>query len=160
MEHLYAPWREAYLVRGSKKKTSGCFFCRNLREKNDAKNLILFRRSHSFILMNLFPYNDGHLMIAPLRHRALPTELSTEEWVDFNEGFRQAMTALQHVFKPDGFNMGMNLGKAAGAGVGGHLHLHLVPRWIGDTNFMPVTGSVKLINQDLKKVYRKLAAAF
>lgn len=160
MEYLYAPWRSTYIQSAHKAHAKACFFCANSKEKRDEKNLILVRRKHVFIQMNLFPYSAGHLMVAPYRHRALPADLSDAEWLDFNEAVRQALAALKKAIKPGGFNVGMNLGKAAGAGVEGHLHLHVVPRWIGDTNFMPVTGHTKLINQDLAKMYKQLSAVF
>lgn len=159
MERLYAPWRSDYLTK-KKPPIKGCIFCVKAKENRDEKNYILFRGKSCFALLNLYPYNDGHVMIAPYRHESSPEKLSREEWSDLNETGRAAISAIKKIFKPDGFNLGMNLGKAAGAGVADHLHLHVVPRWVGDSNFLPLIGQTKVINQNLNTVYKKLAPLF
>jgi ATP adenylyltransferase len=158
MEHLYAPWRSSYLL--SKRKDKKCIFCSKFKEKRDKKNFILLRGENCFALLNLYPYNDGHLMIAPNRHLADPDKLRDEEWSELQEMSRLSLRVLKEVFHPEGFNVGMNLGKAAGAGIAEHLHLHVVPRWTGDTNFLPVIGKSKVISQNLSEVYRKLVPLF
>lgn len=159
MDHLFAPWRSAYIQRNRFKK-GDCFLCKILKETKDEKNLILHRRKLSFIVMNLYPYNDGHLLVASHSHKPLPTDLPKEEWEDFSEACRHALKALTKALRPDGYNVGMNLGKVAGAGVADHLHLHVVPRWLGDTNFMPAVSETKMINRDLRKMYKKLKPSF
>lgn len=163
MEHLYTPWRSGYITQEARsKKPKGenlCFFCQHQKSKEDQKNLVVARYSTCFILLNLYPYNDGHLLIAPYRHIGDPGLLSEKEWQQLHEASRKALQALEKTIHPDGFNLGMNLGRVAGAGVDKHLHLHLVPRWLGDTNFMPITAKTKMINQNLNKLYVKLKPA-
>lgn len=142
------------------KAPKNCIFCSKFKEKKDKKNYVLFRGKNCFVLLNLYPYNDGHLMIAPNRHLADPKILKKEEWQELHETSRLSLQILKKVIHPEGFNMGMNLGKTAGAGIADHLHLHIVPRWTGDTNFLPVIGKSKVISQDLSKVYDKLAPLF
>jgi len=158
MEHLYTPWRSDYIH--GKTPQEGCFFCLHQKSKNDEENLVLFRGDTSFVLLNLYPYTDGHLLIAPYRHIAQPNDLSKEEWIEIHELARRGIAALEKVSHPEGFNLGMNLGRVAGAGVVGHLHLHVVPRWNGDTNFMPILAQTKMINENLHTVYKKLKSAF
>jgi ATP adenylyltransferase len=158
VEVLHAPWRSNLFKKSPYKK--GCIFCSKIKEKKDKKNLILFRSKRAFILLNLYPYNDGHLMVAPYSHVGDPKKLSSEEWCELHELSRLAIKALEKTFHPDGFNLGMNLGKAAGAGVAEHLHLHVVPRWIGDTNFLPILGETKVLNHSLTETYRKLKPFF
>jgi len=153
MEYLWAPWRIEYIKKADE---VGCIFCRKPTEENDAANYILHRGQYNFIIMNSYPYNSGHLMIAPYRHVANLDELTDEE---LNEHFRmvsRVVTVLKQVFKADGFNIGMNLGRVAGAGIDKHIHTHIVPRWAGDTNFMPVIADTKVINEALEETYKKL----
>jgi len=157
MEYLWAPWRMEYI---RKVDEPGCIFCRKPLEKDDAANLILHRGQHSFIIMNGFPYNSGHLMVAPYRHVASLEELSD---AGRNEQFAlvsRSIAVLKDVLKPEGFNIGMNLGRIAGAGIDKHIHTHIVPRWAGDTNFMPVTGDTRIINEALQATYQKLVDKF
>ncbi len=155
MKKLWAPWRTVY-INEAKKKTKGCIFCRADKEKRDKKNLILFRGELSFIIMNRYPYSNGHLMIAPYRHVGELKELTRQEVVEIFELIDKAITASRKAMRPQGFNVGMNLGRVAGAGVEDHVHVHLVPRWLGDTNFMPIFGETKVISEALAGTYKKL----
>ncbi|MCI0331445.1 MAG: HIT domain-containing protein [candidate division Zixibacteria bacterium] len=147
---IWAPWREGFIL-GSKEK--GCIFCRRLRRKRDKTDLILFRGRTSFVILNLYPYTSGHLMILPNRHIAALSELTAEESAEMMELAARAAEGMKRALHPEGFNLGMNLGRAAGAGVEGHLHLHVVPRWTGDANFMPVVGKTKVFSVGLRKTY-------
>jgi len=155
-ESLWAPWRMEYILDDRKE---GCLFCRKSESDEDAKNFVLYRSDYSFALLNTFPYNSGHIMIAPYRHTAEMEGLSEDEIVDLTKVLQLCLRLLKRVMKPDGFNVGFNLGKSAGAGVVDHLHLHLVPRWEGDTNYMPVIGNTRVIPQSLKTVYDLLSVA-
>jgi len=155
MERLWAPWRMAYL---EIKKPEGCIFCAKPGEE-DREALILHRGEHAFILLNAFPYNNGHLMVAPYRHTADLESLSAEESREMMELCQLGLGALRRAYHPDGCNLGMNLGTVAGAGIADHLHLHLVPRWNGDTNFMPVVAETKVLPDSLQNTYDKLRAA-
>lgn len=153
MNRIWAPWRLKY-VQNIKK--GGCLFCRVQRSKNDSKNRVVFRSSHCFVILNTFPYNNGHLMIVPYRHIADPQKLSDAEVLDMNKTLNRMVTVLKKVLKPSGFNIGLNIGKYAGAGIEQHIHTHVVPRWIGDTNFMPVLSDARVIPQSLDALYREL----
>ncbi|MBI3408330.1 MAG: HIT domain-containing protein [Planctomycetes bacterium] len=157
MDHLWAPWRLAY-VAAAKPPTDGdpCFICRGLRESDDRANLIARRSDHCVTVLNRFPYNNGHLLIAPCAHKGVLRELSTEEVVEIQQTITRLLDALDRLLRPEGYNIGLNLGRAAGAGLPGHLHWHLVPRWNGDTNFMPVLTDVKVIAQSLDSLWELL----
>lgn len=161
LDRLWATCRLAYVE--SMKRTGGedggeaCFFCTLPRERDGAENLILLRRPQAFVMLNRFPYNSGHLMIAPLRHVDVPSKLGAEEAADIMALLALTECLLQRAFTPDGFNVGMNLGRVAGAGVPGHLHLHVVPRWSGDTNFMPLLANTKVMVEGVEDTYRRLA---
>ena len=157
MEYLWAPWRIEYI---KKIKEEGCIFCQKPIEKNDTTNLILYRGQKNFVIMNSYPYNPGHLMIAPYRHVAGLDELSDEELGEHYKMVAQSTRILTRTFKPDGFNIGMNLGRIAGAGIDKHIHTHIVPRWAGDTNFMPVVADTRVINEALIETYKKLVGKF
>ena len=152
MKRLWAPWRNTYFT----KKMRGCFFCQYLRQKKDRRHLILKRTRHSFSILNLYPYNNGHTMIVPRRHVDDLDKLTQEEREDLINLFIEMKKLCQKVLKAHGFNAGINFGRAAGAGVEGHLHFHLVPRWRGDTNFMPIFSETKVISQSLESLYRHL----
>lgn len=154
MERLWAPWRMKYIEEGS--KIEGCIFCIFPAEQDDRKNLILYRGEHSFIMLNSFPYNPGHLMVAPYKHTADLYELTDEELLDVNHLARFSVRLLSATVQPDGFNLGVNLGRTAGAGIVDHVHWHVVPRWNGDTNFMPVIGETKVLPESLEATYDKL----
>jgi ATP adenylyltransferase len=153
MERLWAPWRIRYILG---EKDAGCFLCRKPQEADDAKNLILIRDRTCFALLNTFPYNAGHLMVAPYKHTAELEDLAEQELTELMLLTRRCKQVLQKTLKPDGFNVGFNLGRAAGAGVEDHLHLHVVPRWNGDTNFMPVLGETRVVPQALEELYVEL----
>lgn len=152
MEQIWAPWRMVYIGGGHGDK---CFFCEKLDSSRDEENLVLLRGDLTFVLMNLYPYNNGHLLIAPKRHVGEIEDLTEEEMSELFKMAQKMVKALR-AFKPEGFNVGANLGRVAGAGVPGHFHIHLVPRWNGDTNFMPVIGDVKVISESLEVTYKKL----
>jgi len=157
MDQLWAPWRLAYVAAGPKPAADpGCFICRGLAEANDRANLIVLRTARSAVVLNRFPYNNGHLLVAPLAHKGQLSELSEDELLDLQLVLRRMIATLDGAMKPDGYNVGLNLGKVAGAGLPGHLHWHIVPRWHGDTNFMPVVGDVKVIPQSLDALYELL----
>jgi ATP adenylyltransferase len=137
-------------------KQKGCLFCEKAMKKNDRKNYILVRSRKSFCIMNLYPYNNGHLMVAPYRHVRTIESLTDEEICDMLFVAKKGVKALKAAFKPEGFNMGINIGRIAGAGVVGHIHMHIVPRWKGDTNFMPIMSDTKLVSQGLGRTYSTL----
>jgi len=157
MEQIWAPWRIKYI---QMEKPQSCILCDKPKENDDALNYILYRGKKNFIIMNCYPYNGGHLMVAPYRHIASLEELTDEELHEHFETVRRSIKVLKKVFKPDGFNTGMNIGGVAGAGIGGHIHTHIVPRWQGDTNFMPILGNTKVINEALTETYEKLKGKF
>lgn len=157
MDPLWAPWRSSY-VTAEKPKDDGCFICRGVSEATDRDNHVVHRTERSVVLLNRYPYNNGHLLIAPKRHRARPADLDDAELLDLQLTLRDMLAVLERRMTPDGFNVGLNLGAAAGAGLPGHLHWHAVPRWNGDTNFMPVVGDTKVIAQSLDALYDLLAA--
>ena len=153
MEYIWAPWRLEFILKCGE---GGCFLCEKPKEDNDAENHILYRGKHNFIVLNAFPYNPGHLMVAPYRHTGMIEELESAEYSEHFKLIQLGVKLLTEMLKPDGFNVGMNLGKIAGAGVADHVHTHIVPRWQGDTNFMPVLGDTKVIPEALVKTYNRL----
>ncbi|MCL5037552.1 MAG: HIT domain-containing protein [Chloroflexi bacterium] len=152
-EIIWAPWRIGFILG---EKECGCFICRKLGEDRDKGNYILERTDLSVVIMNLYPYNNGHIMIAPVRHSANFEDLTADESLDMMSLLKRWIKILKKAYKPDGFNAGLNLGKAAGAGLEDHIHLHLVPRWNGDTNFMPAIGAIKIMPESLDSCYDKL----
>lgn len=154
MQRLWAPWRAKYIVGNCKRK--GCLFCEKLKERKDEENYILFRGKHCMVMLNAYPYNNGHLMIAPYRHICSIEELSKEETEEVMEVLFEMVRVVKEVLHPEGFNIGINLGKAGGAGIIDHLHLHIVPRWVGDSNFMLTLSETKVISEALSKTYHKL----
>lgn len=157
MERIWAPWRMSYI--NNAEPDDGCIFCRAREATDDREKLVLVRRRHSLIMLNRYPYTCGHLMVVPFMHTAELDELNDEASLDLMRGVSQACDLLRQVAHPGGLNIGLNLGKAAGAGVEEHLHIHVVPRWNGDTNFMSVTGGVRVIPEGLLESYDRLAAA-
>lgn len=153
MEQLWAPWRMEYILM---QKAEGCVLCSNSRSDNDAQNFILYRGQGNFVVLNKYPYNPGHLMVVPYRHLALLDDLTEAELLEHFEMVRRMVRVLRETFNPQGFNIGINLGKVAGAGIEDHVHTHVVPRWNGDTNFMPVIGNTKVMPDAMDSVYRKL----
>ena len=155
MDRIWAPWRKAY-IRPSKRRRGGCLFCRLLKENADRKNYILKRTLSSFAILNLYPYNNGHTLVLPMRHVDSLDRLTDREKLDLLDLYENVRKALRKTMKAQGFNVGMNLGRVGGAGVPHHLHLHIVPRWSGDSNFMPVLGNTKIISESLRSVYEAL----
>jgi ATP adenylyltransferase len=137
---------------------TGCIFCDKVAEgeASDRRNLLLWRGAHTFALLNLYPYNPGHLMIVPYRHLADVTALTGDEWAELTAALQRMVRLLDVVYGPQGYNVGMNLGRVAGAGIADHVHLHLVPRWNGDTNFMPVVGETKVLPEALEATWARL----
>jgi ATP adenylyltransferase len=156
MERLWAPWRMEYL---NNEKGTGCIFCLPSAADDDRDRLVLHRTPCSLVMLNRYPYTNGHLLIAPLRHTAEMNDLSDAEMLDLFATVRICRDILQATAHPDGYNIGMNLGHAAGAGVEDHLHLHIVPRWSGDTNFMSVIPDVRVMPEDLLTTYDRLLPA-
>jgi ATP adenylyltransferase len=149
MERLWAPWRGEYVKSAGKDEDQGCLFC-ELQKQDDEEALILARTEQSYALLNRYPYNSGHLMIAPLEHIGKLEEVSDSSLLDMQQLMQRSIRALNEAMEPHGFNIGMNLGRVAGAGVPDHLHWHVVPRWSGDTNFMPLVGKTKVMPEDLR----------
>ena len=161
MQRLWSPWRSKYIASGVDALADGCVFCRIAANPDqDAANFVIHRAEHSFVVLNLYPYITGHLMIVPYLHTsefdAVAKEI-TDEMMDLT---KRSQTALRVVYSPSGFNMGMNLGSAAGAGIADHLHIHLLPRWTGDTNFMTTVGESRVIPEALEVTYEKLCRRF
>jgi ATP adenylyltransferase len=152
LNKIWAPWRIRYITQ---KKAKACIFCQALREKKDKKNFIVLRSKYCFAILNTFPYNNGHVMIVSNRHIKLLEQLNEQELLDTMKTLIKTKSILNKILKPDGFNVGINLGKLAGAGIDKHLHIHIVPRWLRDTNFMPVVADTKVISQSLKELYEK-----
>ena len=159
MERLWSPWRHDYIAAAGKhmSQNPACIFCEALKNPaDDEKNLVLLRATNNFVILNRYPYISGHLMIAPNAHlsdfAATPKE-ATDELMDLA---KRCQGALRDAYQPDGFNLGMNLGRAAGAGVADHFHLHIMPRWNGDTNFMSTVGETRVLPEDLATTYQKL----
>lgn len=155
MEQIWAPWRIEYI---QKAKEKGCILCQKPKENNDEANFILQRGRTNFIMLNAFPYNPGHVMVAPYRHIASLQDLTDDEAKEHFTMVKKSIELLTEIMKPSGFNIGLNLGKVAGAGIEGHLHTHIVPRWEGDVNFMPVLCDTRVISEALADTYRKLKA--
>ena len=154
MEQLYAPWRMAYI--DSADKQEGCIFCDFPKENKDSERLILARGNLVFVILNAFPYNPGHLMVAPYRHEGDYEKLREEEFLEMHRFGQRCVAVLREGMNPQGFNLGINIGKTAGAGFAGHVHLHIVPRWNGDTNFMPVTAGTKVLPASLHETWDAL----
>jgi len=159
MERLWAPWRMSYIkMDGASRSANGCIFCDKSSAQIDFENLVLHRGNHCFVLLNLYPYNNGHLMVAPYMHTATLNDLADAATLELMNLTKQAQDTLVRAFGPHGFNIGMNLGAVAGAGIADHLHMHIVPRWNGDTNFMPVVAQTKVMPDTLAGTYEKLLA--
>jgi ATP adenylyltransferase len=157
-EILWAPWRIEYIENTD--RPDGCIFCTKPAETDDRANLIVHRGDRAFVILNRFPYNNGHLMVVPFRHTADLPSLDAAERAELFDLLAVSQRALVPALGPHGFNIGMNLGRAGGAGIEDHLHFHIVPRWNGDTNFMPVLGHAKVVSEGLERTWEKLVAAF
>ncbi len=150
---LYAPWRIGYILG---KKIKGCLFCKLARQNKDKENFILERKKYCFVVLNRFPYNNGHLMIVPYKHVSRLEKLDDKILLEMMKTSQEYTVKMKKIMKADGFNIGINIGEIAGAGIADHLHLHVVPRWAGDNNFMPVIGGFKVISESFESVYEKL----
>jgi ATP adenylyltransferase len=164
LDRLWAPWRAQYIRDASDSAKAEvevdppCFLCRGLASRDDRENLVVWRRAHSVVVLNRYPYNNGHLLIAPLVHRGTLGEFAALDLTEPIETVQRMVRVLDRMLRPQGYNIGLNQGKAAGAGLPGHLHWHVVPRWDGDTNFMPVLGHAKVIVESLNEFYDRLVA--
>jgi ATP adenylyltransferase len=166
MKQMWAPWRLEYILSLSKDKLSQdveekkiCVFCDRAQGKPNVKNLVLYKGKKSYIILNRYPYTNGHLMVIPYRHISDFTKLTQEELKEMGLLKSKAVAALKKVYNPEGFNIGMNLGQAGGAGIKDHLHYHVVPRWLGDNNFMSVVSNTRVIMDSLENTYRKIKKA-
>lgn len=157
MDYLWTPWRYAYVT--AAEKISGCVFCHLLQAGDDAKARIVYRGEHCFIILNTFPYTSGHVMIVPYAHldelRKLPVP-AAQEMMSLSQKME---TVLRQIYSPDGINLGMNIGQAAGAGVAGHIHMHVLPRWVADSNFMTVVGETRVLPENLELTYQRIKGA-
>jgi ATP adenylyltransferase len=160
MQPLWAPWRMEYILEAKDQSLDECIFCTLPRAQADRDNLILWRGRQAFVLLNKFPYNPGHLMVVPYTHTAELDDLVPDQLTDLMLSLRRAVGCLRRAMNPDGYNIGINLGRVAGAGIPGHVHYHVVPRWDGDQNFMPVIAETKVIPQHLLRTYDQLAPIF
>lgn len=158
MQRIFAPWRRAYVTEGGKQ--AECVLCEALRTEAADDSLVVHVAPLNFVMMNLYPYNSGHLMVAPRRHVATLQGATMEELDEMMALARRLEAVMAEAYRPDGVNLGMNLGKPAGAGVADHLHLHFVPRWSGDTNFMTVSGGTRVIPEDPREACRRLRGYF
>ena len=159
MDKLWAPWRVKYITKIIK-STKGCVFCRIQAQQKDRDNYVVLRMKHCYCVLNIYPYNNGHLLIVPNRHVNNFKGLRRVEREEMMDLLELSQDLLEEIMKPQGYNIGINLGKVAGAGFPGHLHIHVVPRWKGDVNFMPVTAQTKVISQSLQALYEKLTDAY
>lgn len=157
MKQIWAPWRLEYI---RSPREQGCIFCEAAAGQGDRHTFVVARGARCFVIMNLFPYNTGHVMVVPYRHRSRPEDLDEDELLDLIRYTDYSLRVQERTLHPEGFNVGMNLGRAAGAGIDDHLHIHVVPRWVGDTNFMPVLGDVKVIPEHIDATYRRLVEGF
>ena len=160
MDHLWTPWRRAFVEGATADALTACFLCAAPAAHDDRANLILMRAERAYVLLNLYPYNSGHLMIAPYAHTGDLATLDSSAAQEMMALTQRSVAVLQQAYRPQGFNIGMNLGKPAGAGVPDHLHVHVVPRWSGDTNFMPVVAETKVLPETLDQTYARLVPLF
>ena len=159
MKHLWSPWRMTY-IEGTNNKVEGCVFCNAQAMSDGVENLIAFRGEFSYVILNRFPYTSGHLMVIPFAHVATIEELDSQARAEMMELTSRCTSELRKIYKPHGFNVGINIGEAAGAGVLGHVHIHIVPRWAGDTNFMTAVGETRVLPESLEDTYKRVQQAF
>lgn len=161
MDRLWSPWRSQYIQTfGTEQEGKGCVFCEALASSDDDAHFLVRRHAFCFTMLNLYPYNSGHLLVIPNRHVASYDELAAEEYAEMTGLLRDWMRALDTVMHPQGYNLGSNVGRVGGAGIDQHVHMHVVPRWSGDANFMPVIADTKVISESMHDTLRKLRAAF
>ncbi|MBI3894629.1 MAG: HIT domain-containing protein [Acidobacteria bacterium] len=158
MDYLWSPWRYQYVAQQAPPK--GCVFCLKMQENRDEENFVLHRGLNNYVLLNLFPYTSGHLMIAPYAHIGQLSDADDATWMEMMELTRRAEQSLQGAYQPDGINLGMNLGKSAGAGIADHIHMHVLPRWHADSNFLTVISETRVLPETLLETYRKLKPLF
>ena len=158
MNHLWSPWRMRYIEKHE--NVDGCVFCNAQAKADSAENLIAFRGKNAYVILNRYPYTSGHLMVIPFKHKPSLEDLDPETRTEMMELTSQCMTVLRSIYKPQGFNMGANIGEAAGAGVRGHVHIHIVPRWFGDTNFMSALGETRVLPEALEDTYQRVREGF
>lgn len=157
MKHMWSPWRMEYIQNS---KVEGCIFCMVQDVEDGTENLIAFRSEHAYVILNRYPYTSGHLMVVPYVHKPNLEELDPETRAEMMELTTRCMTVLRKIYNPPAFNMGANIGEAAGAGVKAHVHIHIVPRWAGDTNFMSSIGEVRVLPELLEDTYRRVRQGF
>jgi ATP adenylyltransferase len=158
MDFVWSPWRYDYLASGGKKPPS-CVFCIDEDRTHDAERLVVFRGTHNFVILNLFPYTSGHVMVAPYEHLDTIALAKAEQLTEMMQLSQKMLSVLQKLYGPEGFNLGMNLGTAAGAGIREHFHLHVVPRWVGDANFLSIVGETRVLPEELTTTYNRIKAA-
>jgi ATP adenylyltransferase len=158
MDHLWSPWRMEYIL--TPKSDDGCIFCNGLKQPDGTDNLIIFRGTKAFVMLNRYPYTSGHLMVVPYEHQASLDLLESGSRTDIMDLSARALQVLESLYKPQGFNLGMNIGGAAGAGILDHVHLHVVPRWVGDTNFMSSISQTRVLPELLEETYRRVREAW
>ena len=159
MNHIWSPWRMKY-IENTEKKEEGCVFCNAHAKEDDTTTLIAFRGQLTFVILNLYPYTSGHLLVVPFEHVATLEELDQSTRAEMMELTSQCTTVLRKIYHPQGFNVGANIGEAAGAGVPGHVHIHIVPRWGADTNFMTVLGETRVLPESLEDTYKRVREGF
>ena len=160
MKQLWAPWRMEYIMSEIENKNDGCIFCDFPNQNDDAEYMIVYRSGNCFVILNKFPYNNGHLMVVPYKHTSDILELTDDEMLDLQQTVNKSVQVLRNVMNPHAMNIGMNLGRTAGAGIDEHIHYHIVPRWDGDTNFMPIISGTKVVSESLQASYQKISAEF
>jgi ATP adenylyltransferase len=158
MKHIWSPWRMKYIENNEKEE--GCVFCNALTKEDSKENLIAFRGERAFVILNLYPYTSGHLMVVPFKHIATFEELDPATRAEMMELTSQSTTVLRKIYQPQAFNVGANIGEAAGAGVPGHVHIHIVPRWGADTNFMSVLGDTRVLPESIQDTYKRVRKGF
>lgn len=158
MDHIWSPWRYQYVTKAA--PTGGCVFCAKIAADNDAESLVVHRAEHNFVVLNLYPYTNGHVMVVPYEHVDSLAAATPACAVEMMELSRRTETILRTLYNPPGINIGMNLGACAGAGVAGHIHMHLLPRWPGDANFMSVIGETRVLIEDLSITWERMRRAF
>ena len=157
MDYLWTPWRYQYVTKGE--LPSGCVFCAAAGGGDDRASLIVHRATHNFIILNRYPYTNGHVMVVPFQHVSTLQDMAEEALLEMMRLARECEKHLRATYRPDGLNIGMNLGRSAGAGIAGHIHMHILPRWVGDTNFMTVTGETRVLPEDLQVTWEKLKSS-
>ncbi len=157
MDYLWTPWRYQYVTKGE--LPSGCVFCAAAGGGDDRASLIVHRATHNFIILNRYPYTNGHVMVVPFQHVSTLQDTAEEALLEMMRLARECEKHLRATYRPDGLNIGMNLGRSAGAGIAGHIHMHILPRWAGDTNFMTVTGETRVLPEDLQVTWEKLKSS-